>query len=128
MKTNRKEIITNLITEARKFRFCSPSEDPEEITAVASGYLHLVTRFKRLVGPYLPEPALRCLQADDGESPLAAAWTLVITFRGLQLSHRLYKRVFGVDGASSVPFSAANSSSKFCASVSIVPPSPGGSC
>src|SRR3990172_7356131 len=55
MSTNRKEIITRLIGEARKFRFCGSSDDPDEQTAVTTGYHHLVVQFQRLAGPILPE-------------------------------------------------------------------------
>jgi hypothetical protein len=43
----RKEIIADLIESARNFRFCGPSDDPDEQTAVTAGYRHLVIQFKR---------------------------------------------------------------------------------
>src|ERR1039458_2592454 len=57
MKTNKKEIIEGLISSAQGFRFCGPSDDPDEQTSVTSGYRHLVTQFKRLAGPILPQEA-----------------------------------------------------------------------
>lgn len=38
MRTNKKEVITDLIEGARRFRFCGPSDDPDEQTAVAVGH------------------------------------------------------------------------------------------
>jgi pyrimidine deaminase RibD-like protein len=57
MGTNRKQLIASLVKDAREFRICGPSDDPDELTAVTSGYYYLVIQFKRLVAPYLPEPA-----------------------------------------------------------------------
>ena len=57
MGTNRKQLIAGLVKDARQFRLCGPSDDPDEVTAVTSGYYYLVIQFKRLVAPYLPEPA-----------------------------------------------------------------------
>jgi hypothetical protein len=37
MATAKKEIIANLIEQAQSFRFCGPSDDPDEQTAVTSG-------------------------------------------------------------------------------------------
>ena len=59
----KKEIITNLIEDVRKFRFCGPSDDPDEQTAVTLGYRYLVVQFKRLAGPILPEAAAARLNA-----------------------------------------------------------------
>jgi hypothetical protein len=66
-EASRKEVTATLITKARKFRFCGASDDPDEITAVTSGYMHLIIGFKRLVGPLLPEPAASQLNAIDVE-------------------------------------------------------------
>ena len=49
---NRKEVITDLIKEAREFRF-SLSDDSDEITAMTASYRGLVIKFKRLVAPIL---------------------------------------------------------------------------
>jgi hypothetical protein len=56
MSTSKKQIITDLIEQARKFRV-RPSDDGDKETAVTSGYRHLVIQFKRLAGPILPEAA-----------------------------------------------------------------------
>jgi len=56
----RKEIIADLIEDARKFRFCGPSDDPDEQTAVTSGYRYLVTQFKRLALPFWLRPPYPC--------------------------------------------------------------------
>ena len=67
MRSNRKKIITNLIDSSRKFRFCGPSDDPDEQTAVTAGFRHLIIQFQRLAGPILPEPASSRLMAIDVE-------------------------------------------------------------
>jgi hypothetical protein len=69
MGTNkrRKEIIAGLIEDARKFRFCGPSDDPDEQTAVTSGYRYLVTQFKRLAAPVLASPSASRLNAIEVE-------------------------------------------------------------
>lgn len=63
----RKEIIADLIEGARNFRFCGPSDDPDEQTAVTSGYRYLVTQFKRVVAPVLASPFASRLNAIDVE-------------------------------------------------------------
>jgi hypothetical protein len=69
MVTNqkRKEIIADLVVDARTFRFCGPSDDPEEQTAVTSGYQYLVTQFKRLAAPVLASPSASRLNAIEVE-------------------------------------------------------------
>ncbi len=69
MVTNkkRKEILTDLIEDARKFRLCGPSDDPDEQTAVTSGYRYLVTQFKRLATPVLASPPASQLNAIEVE-------------------------------------------------------------
>jgi len=67
MKAGRKEIITDLIEGTRCFHLCSPSDDPEEQTAVTSGLRYLVIQFKRLVSPMLPQAAASRLNAIDVE-------------------------------------------------------------
>jgi hypothetical protein len=52
---SKKDRLAALIKEARVFRFCGPSEDPEEQTAVTTGYRYLLVQLKRLAGPLLPE-------------------------------------------------------------------------
>ncbi len=54
-RPSRKETIESLIQDARTFRFCGPSDDPDEITAVTSGYRHLIVQFQRLASRYLPQ-------------------------------------------------------------------------
>lgn len=63
----RREIIAGLIEGARKFRFCGPSDDPDEQTAVTTGYRDLIIQFKRLVVPILPPVAASQLSALDVE-------------------------------------------------------------
>ena len=57
MAPSRKARIEELIQSAKKFRVCSPSDDPDEQTAVTVGCHHLVTQFQRLAGPILPAEA-----------------------------------------------------------------------
>lgn len=59
----KRELITKAIENARNFRFCSPSDDPEEVYAVTTGYRYLVFQLKRLACPILPEPAASRLNA-----------------------------------------------------------------
>jgi hypothetical protein len=63
----RKKIIAELIEDARKFRFCGPSDDPEEQTSVTNGYRYLVTQFKRLAVPVLASPSASRLNAIEVE-------------------------------------------------------------
>ncbi len=55
MDSKKSEHMKRLIAEARDFRFCGPSDDPDEQTAVTAAYHHLVVQFKNLAGPLLPE-------------------------------------------------------------------------
>lgn len=63
----KKELITDAIEGARNFRFCGPSDDPDEQTAVTVGFRHLVIQLKRLAGPLLPESAASRLNAINVE-------------------------------------------------------------
>jgi hypothetical protein len=63
----RKEIIAELIEDARRFRFCGPSDDPDEQTAVTAGYYHLVIQFKRLASPVLASASASRLNAIEVE-------------------------------------------------------------
>jgi hypothetical protein len=63
----RKEIIGDLIEHAKMFRFCGPSDDPDEQTAVTAGYHYLVIQFKRLASPILASPTASRLNAIDVE-------------------------------------------------------------
>jgi hypothetical protein len=67
VSTSRKETILRLIEEARKFHFCGPSDDPDEQTAVTTGYYHLVVQFQRLAGPILPDAAASRLDSIEVE-------------------------------------------------------------
>ena len=57
MAPSRKKRIEELIERAEKFRACSPSDDPDEQTAVTVGFHHLVTQFQRFASPILPADA-----------------------------------------------------------------------
>jgi hypothetical protein len=60
MNEKKREIIEDTISSIRKFRFCGPSDDPDEQTAVTSGFRHLTIQLQRLAGPLLSsEPAAR---------------------------------------------------------------------
>jgi len=63
----KREMIVNTIAQVRKFRFCGPSDDPDEQTAVTAGYRHLVIQLQRLAAPILPEDAASRLNALDVE-------------------------------------------------------------
>jgi hypothetical protein len=55
-RNRRKETITQLIRDIQDFKFCSPSDDPEEHTAVTAGFHHLITMIKVQAAPILAEP------------------------------------------------------------------------
>jgi hypothetical protein len=60
VRRSKNDVIKALIHDARNFRFCGPSDDPDEQTSVTTAYYHLVVQFKRLAGPLLtPEAAAR---------------------------------------------------------------------
>ena len=65
--TAKREIITGTLAQVRSFRFCGPSDDSDEQTAVTLGYRHLLIQLKRLVGPILPEAVASRLNALDVE-------------------------------------------------------------
>lgn len=67
MAANKKERVASLIEQANNFRFCGPSDDPDEQTSVTSGYRYLVVQFKRLAGPILPEEAASRLNSINVE-------------------------------------------------------------
>ncbi len=67
MSTDKKELIMRLLEDARRFRLCGPSDDPDEQTAVTVGYHHLVVQLKRLAGPVLSEEAAARLNSIDVE-------------------------------------------------------------
>jgi hypothetical protein len=63
----KKEIIANTVAQVRGFRFCGPSDDPDEQTAVTAGYRHLVIQLQRLAGPLLSGDAADRLNALEVE-------------------------------------------------------------
>jgi hypothetical protein len=63
----KKDLIASAIGEVRRFRFCGPSDDPDEQTAVTVGFRHLIVQLKRLAGPLLPEDAASRLSAINVE-------------------------------------------------------------
>ena len=62
---NKNQRIAELIANTRAFRFCGPSDDPDEQTAVCVAYRHLVTQLQRLAAPVLPETERLRLNAID---------------------------------------------------------------
>ena len=63
LRETRRLRIREAIEQHRSFKFCGPSDDLEEITAVTMGYRHLVVQIQRLAGPILPEPAASLLRS-----------------------------------------------------------------
>ena len=59
----RRTRIREIIDDHRSFRFCSPSDDLEEITAVTAGYRHLVVQLQRLAAPILAQPTASILSS-----------------------------------------------------------------
>ena len=55
--------LREIIDSHRSFRFCGPSDDPDEITAVTEGYRHLVVQLQRLATPILSEPTASLLNS-----------------------------------------------------------------
>lgn len=53
----RKEVISGLIEDARRFRFCGPAAPSDDAAAVTAGYRHLVTQFKAFASPVLASPS-----------------------------------------------------------------------
>jgi hypothetical protein len=64
---NRKELIQDLVEDARNIRLCGPSDDLEEQTGVTSSYRYLVIQFKRVVAPMLKAEAASRLNAIEVE-------------------------------------------------------------
>ncbi len=64
---SKRDRLAGIIGEIRAFRFCGPSDDPDEQTAVTTGYRHLLVQLKRLAAPLLPESDAAHLQALDVE-------------------------------------------------------------
>jgi hypothetical protein len=65
LSARKRELITEAIKGVQNFRFCSPSDDPEEVYAATTAYQYLVIQLKRLACPILPEPAASRLNAID---------------------------------------------------------------
>ena len=61
------ERIAETIESVRNFRFCGPSDDPDEQTAVTAGFRHLVVQLQRLAAPLLPDPERKRLNSIDVE-------------------------------------------------------------
>lgn len=57
----KRELIAEHIEAVRAFRFCGPSDDPDEQTAVTFAFRHIVIQLKRLAGPLLAEDDRRRL-------------------------------------------------------------------
>ena len=63
----RQQRIREALDHHRSFKFCGPSDDLDEITAVTLGYRHLVVQLQRLASPILPEPAASLLNSLEVE-------------------------------------------------------------
>jgi hypothetical protein len=48
------ELVEELIDDIKKFRFCGPGDEVEEIFGVTAGYRDIVIRLQRIAGPLLP--------------------------------------------------------------------------
>lgn len=48
-----RERLAEVLDELQRFRFCGPGDDPDEQTAVTTGYRHLLLRFKRMAIPVI---------------------------------------------------------------------------
>ena len=55
--------MVEMIDAARSFRFCGPSDDPDEQTAVTTGYRYVLVQIQRLATPLLPEAEAARLNA-----------------------------------------------------------------
>ncbi len=63
MSVSKRDHLAELIAEARSFRLCGPSDDPDQQTAVTTGYRYLLVQLKRLASPLLPEAEASRLNA-----------------------------------------------------------------
>jgi len=54
MSVSKKDRLAEIINDLRRFRFCGPSDDGDEQTAVTTGYRNLLVQLKRLATPFLP--------------------------------------------------------------------------
>jgi hypothetical protein len=64
---SKKEQVHRIISQIRGFRFCGPSDDPDEITNVTSGFRYLTVQLKRITAPLLPDTIARRLETIDVE-------------------------------------------------------------
>lgn len=62
---SKKEHLVKMIDAARKFRFCGPSDDPDEQTAVTTGYRYVLVQIQRLAAPLLAKEEAERLAAID---------------------------------------------------------------
>jgi hypothetical protein len=60
---SKKDRLVEMIQEAKTFRFCGPSDDPDEQTAVTTGFRYVLVQIQRLAAPLLPEPEAARLNA-----------------------------------------------------------------
>ena len=67
MDIPKRDRLKEVVDEIRRFRSCGPSDDPDEITAVTSGYLYLLIQLQRLAAPILPNSEARRLNAIEVE-------------------------------------------------------------
>ena len=67
VSASRTEAIRDAIADIRRYRFCGPSDDLDEITAVTLGYRHLLVQLKRLAAPILSESNASRLTSLDFE-------------------------------------------------------------
>lgn len=65
LNVSKKARLTEMIETARNFRFCGPSDDPDEQTAVTTGYRYVLVQIQRLATPLLPEVPAARLNAID---------------------------------------------------------------
>jgi len=63
----KKQKIEKVISDIRQFRFCGPSDDPDEQTSVIVGFRYLIIQLKRLAGPLLPPDLNKRLDAIEVE-------------------------------------------------------------
>ena len=65
MTVSKKARLAEMIEAARNFRFCGPSDDPDEQTAVTTGYRYVLVQVQRLATPLLAEAESARLNAID---------------------------------------------------------------
>lgn len=63
----KRDRVVKVISDMRQFRFCGPSDDPDEHTAVTVGYRHLLTQLKRWAAPLVPDDTAARLDAIEVE-------------------------------------------------------------